>query len=64
VRISVLDAAGREIAVLVDTALKAGEFETRWNGRDKDGKEAGSGIYFARMTAGACTAETKMILLR
>lgn len=64
VRIAVMDAAGREIDVLVNENMESGEFETRWDGKDSRGRDVDSGVYFLRMTAGGDTAERKIVLLR
>jgi len=52
VRLSVLDVQGREIAVLADGVLSAGEHEATWNGR-RGPAHAPAGIYFVRYRAAA-----------
>ncbi len=64
VSIRVLDAYGRETAVLFDGRRSAGEFRIQWDGRDGSGMEAPSGLYVIRMTAGDRTSYKKAIKIR
>lgn len=64
VKLVVYDVIGREVNVLIDRGLQAGEFEAIWNGRNRAGRQAGSGVYFARITAGEFTAVRKMVLIK
>ena len=34
-----------------------------WNGRDKDGKRVGSGVYFLRLRAGELIETTKFVMI-
>jgi hypothetical protein len=49
VRLSLHDARGRLVRVLVDEPLAAGSHEVRWDGRDLTGRVAASGVYLARL---------------
>ncbi|MEX1140196.1 MAG: FlgD immunoglobulin-like domain containing protein [Bacteroidota bacterium] len=51
VKVTILDALGREIAVLRDGTFPAGYQRFTWNGRDQNGRQLSSGIYFCRITA-------------
>jgi hypothetical protein len=62
IEVSVFDAAGRIVAVLVDEARPPGRFEATWDGRDVSGGRAASGVYFCRLRAPG-VQETKKILL-
>ena len=64
VRLTVHDVAGRRVTVLADAPHQAGVFTKAWDGRDKAGREVGSGIYFARMVAGEFTAVRKMVFVK
>jgi len=64
VRVTVFDAAGRQVAVLVDAVMPAGRQAVRWDGRDASGRSVASGVYFARVEAGAASATRPMTLLR
>ena len=52
VELSVYDVAGRRVRVLVRESLKAGRHIILWDGRDDDGSELASGVYFYRLRLG------------
>jgi predicted outer membrane repeat protein len=64
VTLAVYDVSGRRVADLVGKAEKKGRHSVTWNGEDRSGSSAASGIYFSRLTAGKETVSKKMILLR
>jgi hypothetical protein len=59
VNISVYDLLGRRVAVLVDRTVDAGDHRVAWDGRD-----AASGMYVYRFTAGDTVISKKMMLLK
>ncbi len=63
-RIVVHDVSGRVVRRLTETRLAAGSHVIAWDGRDDAGHEVASGVYLARIEAGAVSASTKMLLLR
>ena len=64
VRLDIYDAAGRRIARLVDAVHEEGQYRIVWNGRDSNGLQVASGIYFSRLSARGSTVTTKMVLVR
>jgi len=50
-RLEIYDVSGRRVARVLDAWLPAGPSVHRWDGRTATGEAAGSGVYFARMTA-------------
>ena len=64
VSLKIYDATGRVVRTLVDESKQAGYYDVYWNGRDDDGAELTSGLYFARLDAGTYTDIRKVILLR
>ena len=64
VALSIYDVSGKLVARLVNTEQDAGIHRVEWNGKDAHGKQAASGIYFYRLTAGKSTLSRKMVLLR
>jgi flagellar hook assembly protein FlgD len=64
VRIAVYNMAGQEVAVLADQAMQAGQYTVTWDGRDLNGRLAGSGVYVISMRAGEFTASTKVTRLQ
>ncbi|MFQ5498795.1 MAG: T9SS type A sorting domain-containing protein, partial [Candidatus Zixiibacteriota bacterium] len=64
VRISVVNALGQTVSVLVDRFLQPGDHQARWDGRNAAGIDVASGIYFYRLSAGDETAARKMMLIK
>jgi hypothetical protein len=64
VTVKIYDMLGREVATLVNGQTLAGYHIVFWNGRDKYGSQAASGIYLYRLTAGNFMGTKKMILLK
>jgi flagellar hook assembly protein FlgD len=58
------DVSGRLVETIVDERLSAGVHTYRWNGMNSAGEEVASGIYFARLKAGARTATEKLVIAR
>lgn len=63
-KLTVYDALGRTVAVVLDRTLGPGVHETVWNGRADSGASVGSGLYLYRFEAGAFKAQGKMLLVR
>ena len=63
VRLAVVDATGRRVRAFGARMLAAGRHAFRWDGRDDAGTRAPAGVYFARITAGAHSATTKLVRL-
>ena len=64
VEIDVYNAAGQQVASLVDEELSAGAYRTTWDALDQNGKPVSSGVYFYRMQAGDFAATHSMTLLK
>jgi hypothetical protein len=62
VSLKVYDVQGRVVRTLVSQDAAPGAFLAQWDGRDDDGARMGRGVYFARLVAGAQTAEKKLVL--
>jgi len=64
VQLSVLDANGRAVRLLLDAVLPAGPHERVWDGRSDAGEALPSGIYLCRLTAPGAAAAQKLVLIR
>ncbi len=64
VRLAVYDVQGRLVRTLLAASLESGDHSVVWNGLDDHGRHAGSGVYFARMTADGQVVDHKMVLLK
>lgn len=62
--LKVYDIMGREVSVLADNYLAPGTHFFRWNGDNKNGEPAASGIYLLEMKNRAYFDMKKMFLLR
>ena len=58
------DAAGRFVVKLAGDILPAGEHTMEWNGRDRLGRSAASGVYFLRVRTASANETLKLVLLR
>jgi len=63
-RLTVLDARGREVAVVHDGPRPAGPFSFAWHGRDRQGRPAPGGIYLFRLEADGVVQQLKGVLLK
>jgi len=65
VTLKVYNLTGQEIRTLLkEVRSPAGAFKVQWDGRDNGGRDAGSGVYICRLTAGHFSQSCKMIKLR
>jgi hypothetical protein len=64
VAIVIYDALGQEIRRLVTEQKAAGRYTVQWDSRDNLGRSVGSGVYIAKVEAGAFSASQKMLLLK
>ncbi|MBN1825681.1 MAG: hypothetical protein JW958_05385 [Candidatus Eisenbacteria bacterium] len=64
VRLSVIDPAGRLVTVLLNRSLGTGEHAVTWDGRDRSGRPAASGVYLLRLEGDGASGARKMTLLR
>lgn len=63
VRVTVHDAGGALVATLLDGIREAGLATVRWNGRDRAGRTAPSGMYLFRVESASGTRAAKGLLL-
>jgi hypothetical protein len=63
-RIEIFNILGQKIRTLVDQYMKAGYKMVDWDGKDENGNDVSSGLYFYRLQAGEFTETKKMVLLR
>ncbi|MEE9271486.1 MAG: FlgD immunoglobulin-like domain containing protein [Candidatus Krumholzibacteria bacterium] len=64
VTLTIHDAVGRRIRMLVDGDQAADTYEVEWNGRDDRGAVVPSGVYFSRLRTGSNRQTRKMVLLK
>ncbi len=64
VKIVVYDALGHEVAMLINAAQAAGNYDLTWQGTTNEGCPITSGIYLARIETETFTRVIKMVYLR
>jgi hypothetical protein len=63
-RMDIYNVAGQLVNTLVAGSLLEGEHSIEWNGRDRAGHKATSGIYFVKLTAGPVSAVARIMVVR
>jgi len=63
-RIDVLDVDGRVVARLADGMFTAGEHLIVWNGKGTSGRDAGPGVFWIRVRAGAAMDQRRIVRIR
>jgi hypothetical protein len=63
-RIEVVDLLGRSVAELLTGPQPAGSHRLTWNGLDRNGVAAPSGVYIIRLTSANFNASRKALLVR
>ena len=63
VNVIIYDIMGRNIKVLVNDEKSIGRYNVRWNGKDQNGVEVSSGVYFVHLTTDMGRSKTKKIML-
>jgi len=64
VTLKVYNILGQVVNTLVDEALPAGNHSATWDGKNEQGRDVASGVYFYRIKAGDFESIQKMTLLR
>ncbi|MFC1800240.1 FlgD immunoglobulin-like domain containing protein [Candidatus Eisenbacteria bacterium] len=64
VNISIYSVTGQRVRNLVDGRQGAGVYEAIWDGRDSDGTQVPSGVYFYRSVIGEQTRTSRVTLIR
>lgn len=64
VELDIFDVAGRRVHTISRQALAAGTHEFIWTGVDATGRRVASGIYLARLSAGAEQATQRLVLVQ
>ncbi len=64
VNISIYDATGSLVKILVHAERSPGYYSEVWEGRDERGRLVPEGVYFCRFSSGDVTSATKLVLVR
>jgi outer membrane protein assembly factor BamB len=61
---SVFNMQGVAVKIFSDATMNAGNYQYTWEGKDNNGNELPSGIYFFRVTAGNYSSVKKIVLIK
>jgi flagellar hook assembly protein FlgD len=64
VRLEIFDVRGRLVRTVDNRVFSAGSHSVLWDGRDNQGGDTASGLYFFRMTTDSASETHKMLLVR
>jgi flagellar hook assembly protein FlgD len=64
VKLTIYNVLGQKVKILVDEHQNSGSKTLFWHGKNEQGEEVASGMYFFRLQAGEFEAVRQMILLR
>lgn len=62
--LTIYDAIGREVQQLFNEEISEGNYSVVWDGNNRFGQPAASGIYFYRLHSGSVASVKKMVLMR
>jgi fibronectin type 3 domain-containing protein len=62
--LKIFNVAGQEVVTLLDGALRKGQHQVVWSGKNSTGEEVASGIYFYHLQTGDWQQAKRMILIR
>ncbi len=62
--LTIYNVMGHKVATLLNASMNAGSHQFVWNGKDANGNQAASGVYFYQLKSGTFNKINKMILLR
>ncbi len=63
-KIRILNLLGQEVTLLTDRLHDKGMYQVMWNGRNRQNKPVGSGLYFYQLVSGNRSITKKMILMK
>jgi flagellar hook assembly protein FlgD len=59
VTLKIYNTLGQEIKTLVDEVKEPADYTVTWDGKDNNGGEAASGVYFYRLRVGGTSRDTR-----
>jgi flagellar hook assembly protein FlgD len=63
VSMTIYDILGRNVKTLVNEQQSIGRYRLKWNGKDQNGANVASGIYFVHLLTDMGRSQTKKIML-
>jgi len=62
--LTIYNILGEKVRTLIDDNRVPGNYQIIWDGKDEEGKEVASGVYFYRLEVGENSVSKRMVLLR
>ncbi len=62
--LKIYNLTGQEVQTLVDEVKQSGIYKITWDGKNRQGRTVGTGMYVIRMKAGEFTKSKKIVLLK
>lgn len=62
--LTIYNILGQAVRTLVDEPQSTGRYEVVWDGKDHDGNDVASGIYFCQLKVGELSDTKRMVLIR
>jgi len=63
-RLQIFDIMGRLVHTLIDNQQQAGDYQISWDGTDKKGLKASTGVYLCQLTADRYSCTNKLLLIK
>ncbi|GAB4379937.1 MAG: hypothetical protein Kow0042_29760 [Calditrichia bacterium] len=64
VKLEIYNSLGQKVITLVSAKQKVGEYSIEWDGKNENGKQVSSGIFFYKLGAGKYNSIRKMLFLK
>lgn len=64
INLEIYNLKGQKVSTLLDRKMNAGEHSITWMGKDQNGQNVASGVYFYKLNFSGVTQTKKMILLK
>ena len=64
VRVGIIDVHGRRVATLVNETMSPGVYRIRWNGKNQNGGDVASGVYYAQIQSRGGSGSGRLALIK